>query len=80
MNGITDRSEVNEMRVLLATDGSDDAKAAATWLAGFPLPASARLLVVTVVSLPPSPIDIPTVRELYQTLLDEGRRVAEDAR
>ena len=34
------------MRVLLATDGSDDARAATAWLGAFPLPAGAALRVI----------------------------------
>jgi nucleotide-binding universal stress UspA family protein len=68
------------MRVLLATDGSDDARTATEWLATFPLPGSTRLRVITAVMLPPSPIDIPTVREYCQALLDDGARIVESAR
>ena len=41
------------MRVLLATDGSEDARTACAWLAQFPLPADSRLRVVTAVSISP---------------------------
>jgi nucleotide-binding universal stress UspA family protein len=61
------------MRVLFATDGSKEAEAAATWLSAFPLPANARALVLAVQELPPSPLDIPTVREFDRALLDEAR-------
>jgi nucleotide-binding universal stress UspA family protein len=66
-------------RVLLATDGSADARAAAEWLAAFPLPADTRVLVLAAVALPPSPLDIPTVREFERALLDDGRRTADEA-
>jgi nucleotide-binding universal stress UspA family protein len=36
------------MRVMVATDGSDDARAAVDWLARFPLPADAELLAIMV--------------------------------
>jgi nucleotide-binding universal stress UspA family protein len=65
------------MRVLVATDGSADARTAAQWLAGVPLPADARVLAVSVVSLPASPIDIPTVTEFRRVLMDEARADAE---
>jgi nucleotide-binding universal stress UspA family protein len=68
-----------EMRVVLATDGSPEARAAGEWLGHFPLPASTRVLVVAVATLPPSPLDIPTVREFYETLREEARRAAEDS-
>jgi nucleotide-binding universal stress UspA family protein len=68
------------MRVLLATDGSDDARAATAWLTRFPLPADSRVRVVTVVSLPPSALDLPTVRSFLATLREEAARAAEAAR
>jgi nucleotide-binding universal stress UspA family protein len=68
------------MRVLLATDGSEDARAATAWLGRFPLPPRSTLRVVTGVSVPASALDLPTVRELYEGLRAEGRRVADAAR
>ncbi|HET7341891.1 MAG TPA: universal stress protein [Methylomirabilota bacterium] len=68
------------MRVLLATDGSEDAKAATAWLGGLPLPADARVRVITALALPPSPLDIAPVRELYARLRHEARAHADDAR
>jgi nucleotide-binding universal stress UspA family protein len=62
------------MRVLIATDGSTEATAAIDWLSRLPL-TEAALRVMTVVTLPPSSIDIPTVRAYYQVLLDNGARV-----
>jgi len=59
------------MRVLVAADGSPEATAAAQWLAALPLPADATGLVLTAVQLPSSPLDIPTVAEFKQALLDE---------
>lgn len=57
------------MRILVATDGAPDARRAAAWLADFPLAAPAEIRVVSVATLPPSPIDIPTVREFYRAAL-----------
>jgi nucleotide-binding universal stress UspA family protein len=68
------------MRVLLATDGSDDARAAAAWLTQFPLPAGSELRVVSAVSIPASALDVPPVREFVKSLTDEAQRVAEAAR
>lgn len=68
------------MKVLLATDGSRDARAATRFLAGLPLAADTALRVLTVVTFPPSALDIPTVRELRDALTAEARRVAEAAR
>ena len=68
------------MRVLLATDGSDDARAATAWLGRFPLPPGSTLRVVTGVSVPASAVDVPMVREFHEGLRAEGQRVAEHAR
>jgi nucleotide-binding universal stress UspA family protein len=68
------------MRVLYATDGSDQARAAAEWLSAFPLPPASRILAVAVVTLPPSALDIPTVRAYYDDLRAEAGAVVEQAR
>ena len=62
--------------MLFATDGSEAADAAAKWLAVLPLPPNARALVLTVQELPPSPLDIPTVRDFQRALIDEARHTA----
>jgi nucleotide-binding universal stress UspA family protein len=67
------------MRVLLATDGSDDARMAAAWLTHFPLPAVSRVRVVSVVSIPASSLDLPTVRDFVGTLREDARHAAEAA-
>ena len=64
------------MRVLLATDGSDDAQAAAACLAGFALPEDTAVHVVTVAALTPSALDIPIVRDFKASLLQEAHAVA----
>ncbi len=68
------------MRVLLATDGSEDARTATAYLARFPLLAGSRLRVVSVVSIPPSALDVPTVREFQASLREAARQTAEVAR
>ena len=68
------------MRVLLATDGSEDARAATAWLAQFPLPAGSELRVVSAVSIPISALDVPPVQEFQKSMMDEAQRVAEAAR
>ncbi len=68
------------MRVLLATDGSADARAAAAWFRAFPLPDAAQIRIVTVVALPPSAPDIPPVAELKASLLADGRRLVDETR
>jgi nucleotide-binding universal stress UspA family protein len=66
------------MKILIATDGSTDARLAAQWLADFPLPDDVSALAISAVQLPPSPIDIPTVVEFKRTLLDDARQAADD--
>lgn len=68
------------MRVLLATDGSDDARTATAYLQQFPLPATARVRVLTAVVLPHSALDIPPVRDYWKALRDAGRGIVETAR
>jgi nucleotide-binding universal stress UspA family protein len=67
------------MRVLLATDGSDNANAAAACLAGFPLPEDAAVQVVTVAAFAPSSLDLPTVRDFKTVLRQEAHAVANAA-
>jgi nucleotide-binding universal stress UspA family protein len=67
------------MRVLLATDGSDDARKATTWLHQLPVPSATEIRVLSVAQLPQAALDIPPVREFNQTLLDAARRTAEIA-
>ena len=68
------------MRVLLATDGSEDARAATAWLEQFPLPPGSVLRVVSAVTVSPSALDMSLVREFQQSMHTEGRRVADVAR
>lgn len=68
------------MRLLVATDGSADARTAAQWLSDFPLPADTSVLLVAVVNLPPSPIDIPTVTAFKDALMHEARGGVEELR
>ena len=67
------------MRVLLATDGSEDARVATAWLTRLPLPAGSRLRIVSAVSLPPSALDLPIVRDFHGSLREQTRRAAEAA-
>jgi nucleotide-binding universal stress UspA family protein len=68
------------MRVLVATDGSPDAAAAIEWLGRFPVPDSAHMRVVTVVTLPPWPGDVPTAPEYYDGLFADAERIVEAGR
>jgi nucleotide-binding universal stress UspA family protein len=67
------------MRVLLATDGSDDARRATTWLQELPLPAGTSFRVLAVAHGPRSALDIPPVREFNRALMEATRRTAEAA-
>jgi nucleotide-binding universal stress UspA family protein len=71
---------MDPMRVLYATDGSEQARAAAEWLRAFPLPPASRILAVSVVTLPPSALDIPPVRAYYDELRAAAGAVVEQAR
>ena len=66
------------MRVIVATDGSADARVAAEWLADFPLRRDTHVLLVAVVNLPASPLDIPTVTAFKDALMAEARQGAEE--
>ncbi len=67
------------MRVLLATDGSDDARRATTWLQQLPLPAGATIRVLAVAHCPHSALDIPPVREFNRAMMEAARTTAEAA-
>jgi nucleotide-binding universal stress UspA family protein len=71
---------MDSMRVLYATDGSEQAWAAAGWLSGFPLPRASRVLALSVVTLPPSALDVPPVRAYYDELRAAAAAVVEQAR
>ena len=61
------------MKILLATDGSDSARAAVDFLLGFPLPSAAEVTVMTVIS------EVLHSDEM-QGLSDEKRQAFEDVR
>ena len=68
------------MRVLFATDGSSDARAAAAFLRRLPWAAGSRLRIVSVIEPRPSPLDLPGVQGYYDALAAEGGRVVDEAR
>ena len=68
------------MRILLATDGSRDAAAATAFLRELPLPAFSKLLIVTAVSFPTFAFEPPPVREFKGSVLEDARRVVDEAR
>jgi hypothetical protein len=67
------------VRILVAIDGSNDAKAAIAWLRRLPLPADRTVRLVTAV-LPPIPfVDVDRAHETRDVLLAEARRLVNDA-
>jgi len=68
------------MRVLLATDGSKDAQAAAAYLKELPLPPASTVRIVVAVMLPGLALDDPPVREFERSVLDQARSLADQAR
>lgn len=68
------------MRILVATDGSRDAAAATAFLRELPLPAFSKLLIVTAVSFPTFAFEPPPVREFKGSVLEDARRVVDEAR
>lgn len=71
---------MDPLRVLYATGGSEQARAAAEWLSAFPLTPASRVLAVSVVTLPPSVLDIPPVRAYYDELRATAGTILEQAR
>ena len=67
------------MRILVAIDGSDDAKAALAWLEHLPLPADKNVKVLTAVQPPIPFIDVDKSQEVRATLMAEARRLVTDA-
>lgn len=68
------------MRVLLATDGSDDAKAATALLDQLPLTERSRVRIVSVAELRSAPVDLPEIQAYYDAMVAEGQRVVDEAR
>jgi len=66
-------------RILLATDGSSDAQEACKWLESSPLPAHATVRVVSVATVPSSPLDVAPVRDYQASLRQQARVVADSA-
>jgi len=68
------------MRVLLATDGSVDARKATTWLHELPLPPASIVRVLGVAPTPHGALDIAPVREVHEWVRAEMWKEAEAAR
>jgi nucleotide-binding universal stress UspA family protein len=69
------------MRVLLATDGSEEAIAARDWLLTFPLPTSGTVRVLAVATLPPTPPpELVTVTEYRRDIAERARLITRETR
>jgi len=68
------------MRVLFATDGSKDARAAAAYLKELPLPPATTVRIVVAVTLPGFSLEEPAIREFKRSVLEEARDLADEAR
>jgi nucleotide-binding universal stress UspA family protein len=66
------------VRILVAIDGSDDAKAAVAWLEHLPLPADHAVVVLTAVAPPIAFIDLDKVKDVRAALVAEARRLVDD--
>jgi len=68
------------VRILLATDGSRDSRAAAAYLKLLPLPPSTVVRIVTVAPLPVFAADVTSVSELKGAVIDRARDVVDQSR
>jgi len=72
---------MSPMRVLLATDGSEEAIAARDWLLTFPLPTSGTVRVLAVATLPPTPPpELVSLTEYRRDIAERARLVARETR
>jgi nucleotide-binding universal stress UspA family protein len=68
------------VRVLLATDGSKDARAAAAYLRELPLPPATTVRIIVAVTLPEFAPEEPAIREFKRSVLAQARGLADEAR
>jgi nucleotide-binding universal stress UspA family protein len=66
------------VRILVAVDGSSEARAAVAWLGRLPLPAGHTVRVVTVVVPPIAFIDVDRAQAVRAGLIAEARRLVDD--
>jgi nucleotide-binding universal stress UspA family protein len=66
------------VRILVAIDGSSDARAAVGWLGRLPLPSDHTVRVVTVVVPPIAFIDVDKAQAVRAGLIGEARRLIDD--
>ena len=67
------------MRVLLATDGSKDARAAAAFLKVLALPPSTTVRIVAVMAVPDIALDVSPAREFKRAVRDEAQAFIDSA-
>jgi nucleotide-binding universal stress UspA family protein len=67
------------MRVLLASDGSDEARRATRWLRDLPLPSDTKICVLTVATLTRPPRDGQSMKQLRHDVVAAARRAATTA-
>ena len=65
------------MRILVASDGSDDSRRATRWLRDSPLPSDAKVAALTVATLAEPPRDAQTMRELRDSVIAKARQAGE---
>jgi nucleotide-binding universal stress UspA family protein len=68
------------MRVIVASDGSENARAAVEWLEHFPLPPTAHVLALSVATLPYMPPEAMAPPVFDSTFRVAAERIAEDTR
>src|SRR5215470_10406720 len=68
------------MRILLATDGSKDARVATAYLKELRLPAATTVRIIVAVTLPGFALDEPPMRELKRSVFEQARGLADEAR
>jgi nucleotide-binding universal stress UspA family protein len=68
------------MRIVLATDGSKDARAATAFLKELSLPPSTTVRIVAVVTVPDIALDVSPAREFKRAVRDEAQGFVEAAR
>jgi nucleotide-binding universal stress UspA family protein len=66
------------VRVLVAIDGSADAKAAVAWLSRLPLPAGHTIRLLTVVVPPIALIDVDKAQDVRAALIAEAQQLVDD--
>jgi nucleotide-binding universal stress UspA family protein len=67
------------MRILLASDGSSDARRAIRWLRDVSLTSGTAVTVLTVATLPEPPRDAQTMSDVRACVRDDARRAGEGA-